>query len=200
MTRPVLGDTPDGVANVAWLAGTIAAAPMLGGDGSQRPSRPDPATQRRATVNAALAVKLLDAHLRNRVQLMQRNPTDLSGVSPPEADLLIRAMAAAGHADGGLEHAERQRLIVMARSGIADDAERARLLADIETPPSIEVLVRLVQTPQSAERFYAVSAAVLRRDRPTARAYLGYLAARLEIPADMVLRINRELEMPAAAR
>lgn len=190
-----LHDAVDGVANPQWVADTIAAAgPLATG---RAPDMDDRAALRREAVDQVLATKLLDAHLRNRVQLMERDPTDLSGVSDTDAALLIRAMAAAGHADGGLEQAERQRLIGYARASLLDDRVRRDVLAEIETPPSIESLVRLVETPRIAERFYAVSVAVIRRDTPVSRAYLGYLAIRLDLSNDVVLRINRNVDLSA---
>lgn len=198
MSRPSLSDTPDGAAAPDWVAQTAhavadAVTPRSHIAPFERQQR------RRATIEAALAVKLLDAHLRNRVQLMVSQPTDLSGLSAAEAALLVRAMAAAGHADGGLEQDERQRLFALARTGITDDAMRHRLLAEIETPPSVEQLVRLVETPALAERFYAVSASVIRRDRPANRAYLAYLAARLDLASDVVLRLDREIDVADAS-
>lgn len=192
-----LRDAVDGVASPEWVVDTVSATSpletgrriMLGVD--------DRAALRRGVVDQALATKLLDAHLRNRVQLMERDPTDLSGVSAAEAALLIRAMAAAGHADGGLEQVERQRLIGYARASLLDDQMRRDVLAEIETPPSIESLIRLVETPKIAERFYAVSTAVIRRDRSISRAYLEYLALRLDLSKDVVLRINRMVDLSA---
>lgn len=196
--RSRLAETPDGVAAPGWVADTAnAAADAVAARGQVAPFERQ--QRRRATIETALAVKLLDAHLRNRVQLMIARPTDLSGLSHREAALLVRAMAAAGHADGGLEVSERQRLFALARTGIPDEAERQRLLAEIETPPSLEQLVRMVETPGMAERFYAVSASVIRRDRPACRAYLAYLATRLDLPGDVVLRIDREVDMAGIA-
>ncbi|MDB5662904.1 MAG: hypothetical protein JWN59_1242 [Sphingomonas bacterium] len=188
-----LGRAPDGLANRAWVAATAAGL----ADVAPAPPRASPQALRRASVERALAAKLLDAHLRNRVQAMQSRPTDLTGLPETEASLLIRAMIAAGHADGVLDPDERKRLIVLARDGIRDDAVRQKLLAEVDAPPAIEQLIRLVETPHSAERFYAVSAAVAHRPRAANRAYLAYLAIRLEIAEDVMLRINRETADPA---
>ena len=192
-----LQDAVDGVARPEWVADTVGAAGPLATGRTIPLGMDDRAAIRRAVVDRALATKVLDAHLRNRIQLMERDPTDLSGVSATEAALLIRAMAAAGHADGGLEQSERQRLIGYARASLLDDRMRGDVLAEIETPPSIESLIRLVETAKMAERFYAVSAAVIRRDRAISRAYLDYLALRLDLSKDVVLRINRMVDLSA---
>lgn len=190
-----LQDAIDGVASPDWVEQTVGASGPLATGHTIAISMDDRAAIRRSVVDQVLATKLLDAHLRNRIQLMERDPTDLSGVSAADAALLIRAMATAGHADGGLEQVERKRLIGYARASLLDDDVRRDVLAEIETPASLESLVRLVETPKIAERFYAVSTAVIRRDLPISRAYLDYLALRLNLSKDVVLRINRVIDL-----
>jgi len=194
--RRSLDDVPDGLANPEWVASAAGAAPQLqeGSPGMTRVERASPQQLRCAGLAASLAAKLLDAHLRNRVQLMQSRPADLSGLPHADAVLLIRAMIAAAHADGHIDPEERRRLISMARTGFTDDALRQQLLAEIDAPPSLEQLVRYVETAAIAERFYAVSATIARREKATNRAFLAYLATRLEIDSDVVLRINREAD------
>jgi len=183
---------PDGVANADWVAAQAAAPSSLplqaGGAGAER----SPDELRRRRVETVLASKLLDAHLRNRRQLMQSDPADLTGLPQSQSLLLIRAMIAAGHADGGLSDEERERLVELARSGIEDAPLRDELFMEMDAPPSVEQLTRAVDTPVMAERFYAVSVEVAGFDHPANRTYLAYLAARLDIAADVVLRINRE--------
>ena len=135
---------------------------------------------------------LFRSHLRNRRQLMQSDPADLTGLGQAETLLLIRAMIAAAHADGVLSDEERTRITELVRSWIEDAAIRDQLWHEMEAPPSVEQLMRTIENPPMAERFYAVSVEVAGFDRPADRAYLAYLAARLDIAADVVLRINRE--------
>lgn len=191
-----LARAPDGVANPDWVAARAAALPALGA--TPKGGEPELAASelRRQGIQLALAAKLLNAHMRNRVQLMQSEPTDLTGLPQDQASLLIRAMIAAGHADGGLNEEERARLLALARSGIEDAALRDALFSELDAPPSVERLARLVETPAMAERFYAVSVAVAGLEQPANRAYLAYLAARLAIASDVVLRINREAAGP----
>ncbi len=187
-----LNQSVDGLANPDWVLRAARDGGSVGSGRMVREGEPDHASLRRAVLDRVLAVKILDAHLRNRVQLMQRDPTDLSGVSPAEAALLIRAMAAAGHADGGLQPAERERLVAYADTGPLAADVRRDILVEIERPPSIESLVRQVETPRIAERLYAVSIAVIGREAAVCRAYLAYLAVRLDLSNDIVLRLNRE--------
>lgn len=187
-----LNQSVDGLANPDWVRRAARDGGSVGNGRMVREGEPDHASLRRTVLDRVLAVKILDAHLRNRVQLMQRDPTDLSGVTPTEAALLIRAMAAAGHADGGLQPAERERLLAYADTGLLAADVRRDILAEIEHPPSIESLVRQVETPRIAERLYAVSIAVIGREAAVCRAYLAYLAVRLDLSNDIVLRLNRE--------
>jgi uncharacterized membrane protein YebE (DUF533 family) len=196
MAEPDLERAPDGVANPGWIAERAKAESFLpNGRPTQAPEM-SAEDQRRRAIELALAAKLLDAHLRNRVQLMQSRPTELTGLSQSEASLLIRAMIAAGHADGNMDREERERLTAVARSGIEPGVLQQSLLAEMDAPPALEQLLRMVETPAMAERFYAVSVAVAGGEQPANRAYLAYLASRLAIGADVVLRINREVSGP----
>ncbi|WP_448203279.1 DUF533 domain-containing protein [Azospirillum sp. sgz302134] len=146
-------------------------------------------------LHEVLARHILNAHLRNRHQLMDPAPSDLRTASAEEARLLIRAMAAAAHADGGLDQLERGRIRSVLRTSALDEEDRRELERLVEEPQCLEELVRQVGTPRMAARFYAVSLAVLDKNEPVNRAYLRYLAQRLGLPGDLVVRLNRRLGM-----
>ncbi|SFP57532.1 DUF533 domain-containing protein [Sphingomonas rubra] len=200
MSREALASTPDGVGSPDWVMDVAerARAPVAGRDTPPR-ERPDARDQRRSVVDASLAAKLLGAHLSNRSQLMPIRPTDLSGLDEERATLLIRAMAAAGHADGGVAADELARLEERAHASAISGDRIAALLAELREPPSIEALVRQVADAPTAERFYAVSAWVIRRDEPTCRAYLDYLAVRLGLAGDVRIRLDGDVETLAGA-
>ena len=145
-----------------------------------------------------LAQTILLGHLQNRHQLIDRGLADLNGRPPEEAALLIRAMAAAAHADGGLDPQEHEILLqALASTGLGPDEQRA-LEQEIRYPPCLEALVRQVEpSSRAAARFYAVSLRLLERDNKTDVAYMNYLAARLAIPRDVIVRLNRRFGMPA---
>lgn len=146
-------------------------------------------------LHGVLARQILNAHLRNRHQILDPPPSDLRAVDAAEADLLIRAMAAAAHADGSLDPMEQSRIRTALRTSALGEADRRELEQAIEEPQCLETLVRRVSTPRMAARFYAVSLAVLDKDAAVNRAYLRYLAQRLDLPADLVVRLNRRLGM-----
>lgn len=138
-------------------------------------------------VLGAIAAKVLHGHLQNRNQLFDAPPSDLTGLPAKDAELLVRAMIAAAHADGQLDQGEQNRVrSAMASAGLSMDDQ-------INQPQCLETLVREVATPQQAVRFYGVSLIAIDKDSPVGRAYLDYLAQRLNIPADQVVRLNRRL-------
>ena len=145
-----------------------------------------------------LAQKILQGHLQNRHQLIDRGLAELSGRPPAEAALLIRAMAAAAHADGALDPQEHEILLAALASSELGPDERGALEGEIQHPPCVEALARQVEpSSRAAARFYAVSLRLLDRDDKTDIAYLNYLAQRLAIPRDVIVRLNRRFGMPA---
>lgn len=163
--------------------------------GQPERAAPSPGGQRRA-IELTLARKVLEAHLQNRRQLMQTDPADLRGVDQEEAKLLVRAMAAAAHADGGLDLRELTRIRRALASTRLNEAERSELEASFAEPPCLETLLRAVSSEETATRFYAVSLAATERGRGANKSYLNYLAHRLKLPRDVTLRLNRAFDVP----
>lgn len=150
----------------------------------------------RPALMALLARKVLEAHLHNRNQLMDAGSWDLRMAPREDAPLLIRAMIAAIHADGQVEAQERARVLAAINAAPLSEDDRAGLEAQVDEPECLEVLVRQLASPRQAVRFYAASAMAVGRARPITRAYLTYLAQRLHLPADQVVRINRRMGTP----
>lgn len=147
-------------------------------------------------LHAVLARKILDSHLRNRNQLLDPPPSDLRAVPAAEARRLIQAMAAAAHADGGLDAMEKNRIRAALSTSTIAAEERRSLEQSLKDPVCLESLLRGVSTPQEASRFYAVSLAAVEKGNALNRAYLRYLALRLGLPSDLVVRLNRRFNMP----
>lgn len=168
----------------------------------RRPAPPEPETPlgrrlgHQPELHRLLAAKVLDAHLRNRHQLLDPGGADLAGVVEEEAALLIRAMIAVAHADGRLDPGERQRILDALTAAQLDPGRRRSLEAAIDEPQCVESLVRQVDSPRLAIRLYSVSLTAMERESPVRRAYLAYLAHRLALPADQVVRLNRRLGRP----
>lgn len=156
---------------------------------------PAPAGGRRE-LELTLARQILEAHLQARRSQMRSDPTDLRGVDREDAKLLVKAMAAAAHADGRLEARERAHIVRALTSTRLNDAERAELEAALPEPPCLETLLRSVADEEMATRFYAVSLAATPHGRAANRPYLAYIAHRLKLPRDVILRLNRAFDVP----
>ncbi|WP_207482833.1 DUF533 domain-containing protein [Arenibaculum pallidiluteum] len=140
-----------------------------------------------------LASKVLQGHLQNRHQLLDPPPSDLRDLSAEDATLLIRAMIAAAHANGDLDEQERRRISGVLSTTVLDADVRSVLERAMTEPVSLELLLRQVGSPWMASRFYAVSLAAVDKESAVNRAYLNYLALRLGLPADLVVRLNRRM-------
>ena len=168
------------------------------GDGDLGENRPRRRGGHAPVLHQMLAQKILHGHLQNRHQMIDRGLADLDGRPPAEAALLIRVMAAAAHADGGLDPQEHEVLRAALASADLDPDTRRSLEQEILEPPCVEALARRVEpSSRLAARFYAVSLRLLERDNKTDVAYMNYLAQRLAIPRDVIVRLNRRFRMPA---
>jgi uncharacterized membrane protein YebE (DUF533 family) len=143
-----------------------------------------------------IAHKILNTHLERREQLLEEAAADLQTVEPDEARIMILAMVAAAHADGAFDDSERARIRAAMHNSSIPIEDRAALEADFGEPPGLEGLLRQVDGPRSALRFYVASMHAIDRSRSVSRLYLAYLAQRLGLAADQVTRLNRVLGMP----
>jgi uncharacterized membrane protein YebE (DUF533 family) len=168
-------------------------APLPDAAPAADPAPPKPRLGHEPALHAMLARQILDAHLRNRHQLLDRAPSDFRTFNAEETRLLVLAMAAAAHADGGLDATERIRIGSRLRTSSLEEEERNRLERMVEEPQCLEELVRRIDSPRMAARFYAVSLATVDKNAPINRSYLRYLAQRLGLPADLVVRLNRQM-------
>ncbi|HEX2478771.1 MAG TPA: DUF533 domain-containing protein, partial [Geminicoccaceae bacterium] len=106
------------------------------------------------------------------------------------AMLLIRAMIAAANADGQITPDERQRIASKLEQAGAGPEERAVLARELDNPRSADQIVREVKDQETALQVYLASRIAMNPDTAAERAYLDFLAARLEIPADRLKQLN----------
>jgi uncharacterized membrane protein YebE (DUF533 family) len=111
-------------------------------------------------------------------------------VDDPHALLLIRAMVAAANADGHISAEERQRIFAQLDEVGAGTEERELLEREIARPRSVDELVREVHDEETAEQVYLASRVALHSDSPAEKAYLQYLAARLDLPQERVAELD----------
>jgi uncharacterized membrane protein YebE (DUF533 family) len=171
--------------------------PQMSDDSDDDKKQPGRRGGHKPVLHQILAQKVLQGHLQNRHQLIDRGLANLDGHPPQEVALLIRAMAAAAHADGALDPQEHEILLAALGSTGLGSEEKRSLEQEILEPPCFEALARQVEPSSgAAARFYAVSLRLLERDNKTDIAYLNYLAQRLAIPRDVIVRLNRRFGLP----
>ena len=106
------------------------------------------------------------------------------------AILLIRAMIAAANADGEITPDERQRITSKLDQAGAGPDERAVLERELQSPRSVDQIVREGHDQETAEQVYLASRIAMEPDTAAEKAYLDFLASRLEIPADRRNELN----------
>ena len=110
-----------------------------------------------------------------------------------QAMLLIRAMIAAANADGEITPDERRMITGKLDQAGAGPEERAVLERELQNPRSADQIVGEVQGQETAEQVYLASRLAMNPDTPAEKAYLDFLAARLQLPPD------RRTQLDAAA-
>ena len=104
--------------------------------------------------------------------------------------LLIRSMIAAANADGQITPEERQQIASKLLQAGAGPDERAVFERELNNPRSIDQIVGEVKDRETAEQVYLASRIAMNPDTAAERAYLEFLSARLNIPADRLSQLN----------
>ncbi len=116
-----------------------------------------------------------------------------SGPDQDTAILLIRAMIAAAHADGVLNHDERARIFQQLENLDLSEEEHAFMERELHAPWNAAALAANASSPDVARQLYAASLLAIEVDTPEERAYLEELAGRLRLDEAAVAAIHREL-------
>ena len=144
-----------------------------------------------------LAAKVMFSYLRNRQQLLGPPPTAFGQLDESQTELLIRATIAAVHASGPFDEM-KERQLRGALSSFGLQVEARGFIADaIKRPVPLDVLLRSVRDPHIASLFYAASLATADKHDEVNRAYLNYLASRLKLPQDTLLRLHSQFGFKA---
>ena len=99
-------------------------------------------------------------------------------------------MIAAANADGEITPDERQRITGQLDQAGAGADERAVLERELASPRSADQIIAEVHDQETAEEVYLASRIAMNPDTQAEKAYLDFLAARLEIPADRLGELN----------
>jgi len=114
------------------------------------------------------------------------------------AQLLLSAMIAAAKADGTIDAEEERRIFGRLEDLDLDAEEKALLMQEIHQPLSVDELVRRAPSQEAAVEVYTASLLAIDPDQPAERAYLDLLAARLNLPPELVAEIRRTAEDASA--
>ena len=113
-------------------------------------------------------------------------------VSDDDAELFLRAMVAATMADGMIDADERRRLTeAMTKAGL-DEAATRWLERELAAPASIDEIADPVTTPEKAAQVYAAARLAIDPDTMQERSFLQMLAEALDVPAEVVARVEAE--------
>jgi uncharacterized membrane protein YebE (DUF533 family) len=149
----------------------------------EEPSGPDPAMMEE------LAAKVLLAWLRNRHQLLFPFALDLRRLDGAQTELLLHAMIAAAQADGTFDARERERIAGALRHAVPDE-DPARLARALDAPRPLNDVLHEVRDVEDGALVYAASLLAIDQRNPVNRHYLRYLAARLQLPEELVASLE----------
>jgi uncharacterized membrane protein YebE (DUF533 family) len=108
--------------------------------------------------------------------------------------ILVRAMIAVARADGRLDAQESQAIFQKIQSLGLDPESQNLLVKEMGHPVDIDAIVNSARSPEIAAEIYAASLLAVEIDSVAEKAYLGMLAARLELPPQLVAEIERQVE------
>ncbi|MEF2074140.1 tellurite resistance TerB family protein [Consotaella aegiceratis] len=106
------------------------------------------------------------------------------------ASLMLSAMIAAAKADGYIDADEQDGLFGKIADLDLGAEEKGLLMDQMRRPLSIDELVERVPDEATAAEVYTVSLLAIDPDHPAEKAYLDMLAARLNLPGDLVASIR----------
>ncbi|MBZ0258067.1 tellurite resistance TerB family protein [bacterium] len=110
-----------------------------------------------------------------------------------QALLLIRAMIAAANADGAIDAGERNQIVGrLKEAGLSSD-DRNFILNEFLNPPSLDDIVKQIDSPELAKQAYAVSLFAIEVDTEAEKQYMDQLAIKLSLNEQDVKQIEDEL-------
>lgn len=154
------------------------------------PSRPL-ASRPHDVIVETIAEKILAAFLQNRNQTLFPLTVNMASLRAREKALLVEAVAAAMQADGAAEPDETEQVAAALRSMGAGDAERELLGEHLARPRPLPALLADIQDANVSALAYAASLMAVDRRIAVNELYLDYLAARLALPSEVVVSLNR---------
>lgn len=107
---------------------------------------------------------------------------------------LVRAMIAVARADGRLDSQESQSIFQKIQSLGLDSESQSLLVEEMGHPVDMEAILKSATSPEIAAEIYTASLLAVDVDTAAEKGYLDMLAARLRLPAELALEIERQVE------
>ncbi|SHG78834.1 tellurite resistance TerB family protein [Ferrimonas marina] len=111
---------------------------------------------------------------------------------------LIRAMIAAARSDGRLDAQESQAIFQRIEMLELDPESKNLLIQEMGQPVDMDAIVNSATCPEVAAEIYAASVLAIDVDTTAERAYLGMLAARLQLPPGLANELEAEIQAQRA--
>lgn len=106
---------------------------------------------------------------------------------------LVRAMIAVARADGRLDAQESQAIFQKIQSLGLDSESQSLLVEEMGHPVDMDAIVNSASSPEIAAEIYTASLLAVDVDTAAEKGYLAMLAARLRLPSDLVVEIERQV-------
>ncbi len=108
---------------------------------------------------------------------------------------LVRAMIAASRSDGRLDAQESQSIFQKIQSLELDNESQSLLIAEMGQPVDMDTIVNSASSPEIAAEIYTASLLAIDVDTLEEKAYLSMLSARLQLPAELVVELERQVSL-----
>lgn len=109
--------------------------------------------------------------------------------------LIVRAMIAAGYADGHLDGDEQNRIFAEVDRIRLPASDKALLFDELKNPVNMTELVQQVSSPELAAEVYAASLVAIDETTPDGQLHLRTLASALSIPEELVSSIHEQAHL-----
>jgi uncharacterized membrane protein YebE (DUF533 family) len=106
---------------------------------------------------------------------------------------LVRVMIAAARSDGRLDAQESQSIFQKIQSLGLDSESRSLLVEEMGRSVDMDAIVNSAVSPEVAAEIYAASLLTVDVDTAAEQGYLAMLAARLRLPSELVVELERQV-------
>ena len=107
---------------------------------------------------------------------------------------LVRAMISVARADGRLDAEESTAIFQKIESLELDSDSQKLLVKEMSQPVDMDAIVNTASSPEVAAEIYTASLLAVDVDSAAEKAYLAMLAARLDLPAELVTELERAVD------